>query len=139
MHSQYGVVQQADVITSSVVIILFTILCRMLSTYHLTEEDARNSSDHLLPPESSLPGMAAPGLPAVTNRLPIVELMKVLDDIYLLSLWGGFNVLTLSVDAFHSSLDYLIMNIWVIAAYECVGSDSQEFLSCILTITDLIS
>ena len=55
----------------------------MLTTYQLTEDDLRNSSDHLLPPENSLPGMAAPGLPAVFNRLPIVELMKVSDDIYL--------------------------------------------------------
>lgn len=55
----------------------------MLSTYQLTEDDVRNSSDHLLPPENSLPGMAAPGPPAVSNRLPIMELMKVSHDFYL--------------------------------------------------------
>jgi len=61
-------------------------LCRMLSTYHLTEEDARYSSDHLLPPEGSLPGMTATSLPAVPNRLPVMELMKVFNDIYLCAL-----------------------------------------------------
>lgn len=48
----------------------------MLSTYQLTEDAVRNSSDHLLPPENSLPGMAAPGLPAAITRLPVTELMK---------------------------------------------------------------
>ncbi|KAG0620095.1 hypothetical protein M758_4G188900 [Ceratodon purpureus] len=48
----------------------------MLSTYQITDDDVKNSADHLLPPENSLPGMAAPGLPGVSNRLPIIELMK---------------------------------------------------------------
>lgn len=50
----------------------------MLSIYQLTEDDIRNSADHLLPPENSLPGMAAPGVTAGSiARLPTMELMKV--------------------------------------------------------------
>jgi hypothetical protein len=54
----------------------------MLSLYQLTEDDIRSSADHLLPPENSLPGgiavagRAAGGL----ARMPIIELMKVLDQ-----------------------------------------------------------